>query len=192
MRIMRIENSMMRRISLLPFLLLPFLLIYSCGPNGKSGAAAIDPDDTLSGRQIIAINPDSTPKIVYYYPTDEQGNAIGPHNREIHYLPGKKKYVEGGVQNEKRNGEWKSYFEDGTTLRSIANYKEDELNGDYKVFHENGKTAVAGHYTNGKCDGKWTTYDVQGNIIKEITTDENSIGCNGCPKCRTISMKSKQ
>lgn len=164
------------------FLLIPFLIFYSCRPGG-SKSDVVDPDETMPGRKVMILNPDSTPKVVYYYPVDAQGNLIGKHNREIHYLPGKKKYVEGYVQDDKRNGEWKSYFEDGSTLKSIANYNDGQLDGSYKIFHENGKIWIDGQYKNGHCDGKWIYYDATGNITNEFTTDDNSIGCKNCPKC---------
>ncbi|MDL2311759.1 hypothetical protein LJC68_02635 [Bacteroidales bacterium OttesenSCG-928-B11] len=178
----------MKRVSIIPFLLLPFLFFYSCQQGGKSGkAAAIDPDDTLPGRVVIALNPDSTPKIVNYYPVDAQGNPIlGEHNREVHYYPGKKKYAEGAVKDKEKEGEWKSYFEDGVTVRSVGNYKNGELNGIYQIFHENGQKYVDGRYKEGMCDGKWSYYDQGGNLTKEFTTDENSIGCKNCPKCHGI------
>lgn len=175
---------MTRKISFLPFFLLPFLFLYSCQQgNPLNTANEIDPDDTITGRKVIALNSDSTPKIVYFYPTDAQGKPIGEHNREVHYLPGKKKYIDGQVQNQQRNGEWKSYFEDGKTIRSIANYVNNQLDGKYQIFFENGKTSIEGYYKEGKCDGKWIFYDEEGKVTNEFTTDESSIGCKGCPKC---------
>ncbi len=37
-----------------------------------------------------------------------------------------------------------------------------------QTYHENGKLKEKGHYRNGQKHGKWTTYDENGAIVKEV------------------------
>jgi antitoxin component YwqK of YwqJK toxin-antitoxin module len=40
------------------------------------------------------------------------------------------------------------------------------LNGDYRVWHENGELQIEGQYENNKEVGEWVFYDKDGNVKK--------------------------
>jgi len=162
------------------------LLIVSCSHRNKQ--AAIDPNDTLPGRVVMAINPDSTPKIVYFYKVDKNGGLTDERYREVHYRPGKKIYVEGNIHNELRNGEWKAYHENGR-IQTEATYIDGKENGEYKVYRDNGAFLYTGHYDHGVCVGEWKKYDINGKVVKTEIADENTIVCGGCEKCKALRQQ---
>lgn len=175
------------RFNLLIIMLLTIFV--SCQKFGKKGN--IDPDDTIKGRKVMELNSDKSPKVVYYYQVDENGNITNEKVREIYYFPGKKKYVEGNIKNNSRDGQWHSYFPDGK-VNSEAFYVQGKEHGVYKVYRENGKLFYVGHYNMGICDGEWRFYDEKGLMEKKILADSNTIVCGSCSKCiRIKTNKSK-
>ena len=172
--------------------LLPVVLILvfseSCAKKGKAGT--IDPDDTIQGRTVIALNSDSTPKVVYYYKVDQNGVITGEKTREIHYFPGKKKFIDGGIKNGMRDGQWFAYFENGK-VNTEAFYVEDKAHGDYKVYYDNGKLRQFEHYNMGVCDGEWLFYAQDGTLERTLVADENTIACGNCPKCNALRQTTK-
>ena len=152
-------------------LVLLVILAVSCTRKGKQ--SEIDPDDTLPGRTVIELNPDSTPKIVYYYKVDANGNLTSEKIRDVHYRPGKKKYVAGDIKNDLRHGEWKAYQEDG----------------EYKVYRDNGAYLYIGHYDHGICVGEWKKFDNEGKVIKTVIADSNTVVCGSCEKCKALREK---
>ncbi|MBQ7489103.1 MAG: toxin-antitoxin system YwqK family antitoxin [Bacteroidales bacterium] len=112
-----------------------------------------------------------------------------------------------------RNGPAFAYFENGN-VQTEAFYIDGKENGDYNVYYENGKPLLQGHYDHGLrtggwkfyyengnlrkcgsfendiCVGKWLDYNEKGEVVKELETDEKSLGCGICPKCVELSKKS--
>ena len=176
----------MKKIILTLPILLCIIALLSCGSmkNGK------DPDDMIEGRVVMAMNDDNTPKVVYYYKVDQNGKTTDEKIREIHYFPGKKKYVEGGFKNNLREGVWHAYFENGNVNTEVF-YVDGKEHGDYKVYYENGTLRYIEHYNMGICDGTWSFYAEDGSLVKEIIADENTAVCLRCPRCFEI-MKKKQ
>jgi len=62
----------MKKIILYSLLFALLTFSYSCGHFGKKGT--VDPDDTMRGRKVMEWNSDKTPKVVYYYKIDANGN----------------------------------------------------------------------------------------------------------------------
>lgn len=153
-----------------------------------ASTSSFDANDTLPGRKVMLVNTDSTPKLVYFYKVDEQGITTNEKVREVHYFPGKKKYIEGDIHNEKRNGHWISYFEDGT-INSEAYYVDGVENGDHIVRRPNGQFFYVGHFTNGICDGEWKFYNEDGSLNRTIIADSNQIVCKKCDKCKKLKNK---
>lgn len=180
----------MKNIVLYLLLLVSLLGNFSCANKGTSDKNKIDPDDTIPGRKVMVMNADSTPKVVYYYRVDDNGRMTDERVREIHYFPGKKKYVEGTLKNNRRDGVWKAYFENGY-VNTDAFYVDGKKHGDYKVYQENGSLLYAGHYNMGICDGVWIFYDDAGKEERKITADSNTVVCGGCEKCREIRKRNQ-
>lgn len=72
----------------------------------------------------------------------------------------------------KKNGEWKYYSSKGFIVM-IENYKDDELNGDYKSYEDYEKLYAVGQYKNGKQIGEWKYFFENGDL-KEIGNRENN------------------
>lgn len=174
-------------LSLLAF----FALFLSCGNNQvEKIEKEIDPDDLLPGRVVTEMNSDSTPKVVLFYDLDEKGMPTEKVNHEIHYYPGKKKYIEGDVKNNLRNGDWKSYFENGN-VQSEVNFVNGKENGKYAVYYENGKLFIEGHFDMGNCIGEWSFYGENGDLNQTLIADDKTVICGSCPRCKEVRVSEK-
>ena len=78
----------MKRIILNSLIIALLTLTYSCNNFGKKGN--IDPDDTMHGRKVMEWNADKTPKVVYFYKVDANGNMTNEKIREVYYFPAKR------------------------------------------------------------------------------------------------------
>ena len=76
------------------------------------------------------------------------------------------KQVEGFVDNGKRTGTWKLYFESGK-LKKKATYQNDTENGEEIFWFENGNLEKKGSYINGKLNGKYEWYFENGQKKQE-------------------------
>lgn len=164
------------------------LCIVAC--TNKGSQSKVDPDDTLPGRTVVELNPDSSPKVVYYYKIDDSGNLTDEKIREVHYRPGKKKYVAGDIKNDERNGEWKAYHENGR-IQTEATYIDGKEHGEYKVYQDNGAYLFIGHYDHGICVGEWKKFNRQGEVIKTVIADSTTVVCGGCEKCKVLRKEKK-
>ena len=63
----------------------------------------------------------------------------------------------------KREGKWRS-FENGK-LKVVAEYQNDQRNGDYQIFYESGNVRVRGRCANGREEGPWTVYFEDGSVL---------------------------
>jgi antitoxin component YwqK of YwqJK toxin-antitoxin module len=87
----------------------------------------------------------------------------------IFYENGKVK-IEGPLKNEKRNGQWKSYFVDGKDW-SQTSFKDGEMEGETVSYYKNGKIRYSGMYEMGKVAGKWAWFDSTGTLIRSADFD---------------------
>jgi antitoxin component YwqK of YwqJK toxin-antitoxin module len=71
-----------------------------------------------------------------------------------------------------------TWFEEGDT-NNAPKYNSQEngkINGVARDFYkENGKALVEGYYKNGKADGTWSVYDLEGDIIKQELIKEDKL-----------------
>lgn len=75
--------------------------------------------------------------------------------------------IEGNFKNQEREGRWRSWYENGT-LWSEAHYKDGVQTGKYRTFFENGKQSMEGNYKDGKRVGTWKLYDEDGKLVKTV------------------------
>lgn len=75
----------------------------------------------------------------------------------------------GQMKGKDRIGEWIYYFNDGKTVLSKENYKNNLLDGKFQVFYKNGKLTELSFYKNGKLHGKKVRYNDMGKEIENIT-----------------------
>ncbi len=83
------------------------------------------------------------------------------------WYPGHKQIKVRGRQDEdeKRQGIWKLYGEDGTEL-SITIYTDDKKDGHIVVRHPSGAVRYVGEYIMDERVGEWRFYNEQGDLIK--------------------------
>lgn len=108
---------------------------------------------------------DGKPKVVMEYTANEHGEK--KLHKETHYFPGEKKYIEGEYDDaSERHGVWTSWYENGQK-NSQVKYSDGKEDGDYDVWHPNGKHYIKGHYKMGDRVGVWTFYDTLGQVTGE-------------------------
>lgn len=73
----------------------------------------------------------------------------------------------GTYKNDQRDGQWKAWYEDGT-LWSEGDYKDGKRNGLGIAYHENGKKYIEGMYKDDMRVGVWRFYDTLEVLVKEV------------------------
>ncbi len=79
--------------------------------------------------------------------------------------------MQGMMKNGKRDGLWKSFYDDGTPW-SKTTFKDGIKNGPTTTWYENGKIRYEGSYENDSEKGVWKYYDEKGNFIKTFDYDK--------------------
>lgn len=79
---------------------------------------------------------------------------------------------EGNLKNNNREGLWTFYFENGNK-QAEGNYAEDIQDGEHTIYHENGNVYYKGNYEKGKRVGTWEFFDEQGRKIASKEFGEN-------------------
>lgn len=131
-------------------------LFTSCGQQESAA-----PEQELIER-VDETFPDGKPKAISFLPSS--GNEIV---KQVTYHENGQIKTEGSFSNGKRDGEWKSFYEDGTPW-SLNTYKEGILDGAYMAWHENGQVRIEGQYINGVETGIWKYFTADGILVKEI------------------------
>ncbi len=67
----------------------------------------------------------------------------------------------------KKVGEWKFYYWGANTLKLIANYENDKLNGKFEKFDFKGRKSEVLNYKMGVKEGDFVIYDSLGNISNQ-------------------------
>lgn len=149
------------------FILLSFLI-----PSLTFGQVTLDKLTKRNGLSYEkGANVPFTGKAFAYFPDGDVQTEIeykdGIPNGEIKSWSKKDvKQVEGFVDNGKRTGTWKLYFESGK-LKKQATYQNDIENGEEIFWFENGNLQKKGSYTNGRLNGKYEWYFENGQKKQE-------------------------
>ncbi len=107
------------------------------------------------------------PKKTIEYIVDKNGNKT--IYKETMFFQNEKTFIEGTYNpQQQRNGIWTSWFENGkkNSQGIFVNGKED---GKYTVWYPNGNLHYVGQYKNGKKTGTWKFYDESGKLLNEKT-----------------------
>ena len=115
--------------------------------------------------KVMATYPDGTTRVVHYY--DKNDECV----KETEYYKTGQVKMEGGMKDNKREGEWKAYFPDGR-VQSIGTFVNGLRTGQATVWQENGNLLQEGSYKDGRHVGKWKYYDELGNLLKEVDYGE--------------------
>lgn len=109
--------------------------------------------------------PNGQPQKVHY--CDRHDRCV----KEVEYYDTGQVKMEGGMKNDKMEGEWTAYFIDGR-VQSHGYFVDGKRTGAAEVYHANGNKYEEGYYKDGKHVGKWKFYDEQGNLVKEVDYGE--------------------
>ena len=82
---------------------------------------------------------------------------------EEHYYPNGQVSDEILWVNDKKEGPWHQYFDDGT-IKLNANYTNNMVNGGYKLYYPGGNPYILGQYIDNMRNGKWTFFDDNGKV----------------------------
>jgi antitoxin component YwqK of YwqJK toxin-antitoxin module len=118
--------------------------------------------------EIIEKHPDGTPKLVRYYSIDGQVKELA---KEIQYYPNHNKFYEGEFKNNRKNGSWTVWYQNGN-IWSEGFYDNGLDDGKRTGYYETGKKHFEGRYKKGKMTGTWKFWDEKGVLANEIDYDK--------------------
>lgn len=136
---------------------------------------AIDFVDSLYYKKVLVSygDDDESPRDVYYYALDSVGQPTTEKVHETHYYPGNKKYIDGNISNNVRDGLWYAYHPNGN-VQTMAYYRNGKEDGQYTVYYENGNVRYTGKYRDGKRIGVWSFYDENEHLQKTENFEKNN------------------
>lgn len=120
--------------------------------NGKEIGLFTFFDNTSKGNIIATKNFDTNTNSCYITFYEETG----------------KKVSEGNTVDKKNEGLWKFYHRKSNQLMMIENYKDGKLNGEKKVFYNDGKIAEIATYKNNLLEGLYTKIGSNEKILEEL------------------------
>lgn len=112
--------------------------------------------------------PNGKPEIEKYYAKEGDKKVLA---KEIIYWPSEKKKIEGSYKNEQRDGKWTAWFENGNKW-SEGSYVNGIDDGEKTVWYENGQIFYNGQFKMGNKVGVWKIYDETGKLVQEINYDK--------------------
>ena len=72
------------------------------------------------------------------------------------------------------DGERRVFYEDGTTVQAIEQYEQGDFVGTYQTFYPSGNLKLEGNYTDNEMNGIWKKYYDSGELAEEVRM-ENSL-----------------
>ena len=111
--------------------------------------------------------PDGSPKRVCIYRGNGDDRQL---MRETTYYPGKKVKMDGNYKNNQRDGQWTYWYENGTKW-SEGFFRDGKNEGRRLTYFENGRIRYEAYYNNGNRVGKWKFYDVKGRLLQVVDYD---------------------
>jgi antitoxin component YwqK of YwqJK toxin-antitoxin module len=119
--------------------------------------------------------PDGSPKRVCIYKGRGENRQM---IRETAYYSNGKLRMDGTYKNNKRDGKWTYWFENGL-IWSEGFFAEGKNDSIRLINFPNGKKRYEFHYNKGVRTGKWKFYDETGRLLKEV---DYSIASNDIKK----------
>lgn len=129
--------------------------------------------DSLYFKKTVVSYGDESPRDVFYYEKDSLGQPTDVRVHETHFYEGEKKYIDGNLSDNQRDGLWYAYHKNGN-VQTMAHYKNGKEDGRYTVYHENGKVYYTGYYKDGVRVGEWKFYDQNEKLVHKVNFDEKT------------------
>ena len=92
----------------------------------------------------------------------DKGNVKNEFNHFVYYENNQLK-EEGYFFDDKKNGKWISYKENGD-IRKMEHFTNNLLDGESVYYYKNGKVSEKGNYINGVPNGEWNDFFENGNL----------------------------
>ena len=108
--------------------------------------------------------PDGSPKRVCIYKGRGENRQM---IRETAYYPNGKLRMDGTYKDNKRDGQWIYWFENGSKW-SEGFFTEGKNDSVRLIYYPNGKKRYEFYYKNGLRVGIWRFYDESGKLLKEV------------------------
>lgn len=154
--------------------------------NGKNFAKT-DITSSIATQKWEILKPDQSPyldnsyqlSVTETYPNGSPYHAVYKKSNEnsileIFFYPTYKIQMQGISINQKREGNWNYWYENGNKW-SEGYFKNDINDSIRNVWYENGNKRYEGFYKNGKEIGIWKFYDEKGVFVQEINYDKGKI-----------------
>ncbi len=100
-------------------------------------------------------------------------NTYAKHGLYQSFYPSGKVMIEANYVNDTLVGERKMYYEDGGT-QIVERYIDGKFTGTYEAFYENGQLDITGEYVNDQMEGEWKRYYDSGELMEVVTFKENN------------------
>lgn len=113
---------------------------------------------------IEETNPDGSPKRICIYKGKGENREL---IRETTYYPNKQPQMEGTYKDNKRDGKWIYWYENGK-IWSEGIFVRGKSEGKRITYFENGKERYEGFYKEDIRVGKWRFFDEKGRLLKEV------------------------
>ena len=138
-------------------------LFTACGSDGEKKK-----NDTLSDKEVVMSKfANDVAQVTWEY-GEVDGKRVPVYQRE--YNEDGTLFKEGPLENQRRHGDWKSYYRDGT-LWSDNNYNHGAIDGKTITYFPNGKKRYEGYFTNASKTGIWKFWNEEGEFVKEVDMD---------------------
>ncbi|MFZ4741135.1 MAG: toxin-antitoxin system YwqK family antitoxin [Bacteroidales bacterium] len=154
--------------------------------NGKQFAET-EVTASIATQQWTILKPDETPymeasykiAVTEIYPNGSPYHVICTKSgeqmaSELFFYPSYKLQMIGTSLNNQRDGKWSYWYENGN-LWSEGYYKNGVNDSIRNVWFENGQKRYEGLYRNGKETGKWKFYDEKGKFANEVDYDIEAV-----------------
>lgn len=136
----------------------------SCNDEKASQQKADDPYQIADNDSVFMAFKNGNPRIIRTYEF-VNGKQVFLTEREF-YETGQKR-MEGPLEKRRREGLWKSYYEDGK-IWSEGEYKDGLRDGLTITYHPNGVKRFEGAFYQSKKSGIWKFWDENGEFVKEM------------------------
>lgn len=144
---------------------------FACNSNTQKPESGIQlPDNVIESveeRYSAQEDEDSSLKKAVYIDTTTNEKVA-----ERHFYKSKKIYIENLFKGGRKNGPSMAFRDSSGIPWSLHTYKNDTLNGPYKVWHENGNLRIEGQYIMGIKSGNWRFFDENGLVLREVNFDD--------------------
>ncbi|MDD4603700.1 MAG: hypothetical protein PHF97_07825 [Bacteroidales bacterium] len=108
--------------------------------------------------------PDGSPKRVCIYKGKGESREL---IKETTYYSNKQAQMEGSYKDNQRNGVWSYWYENGK-LWSQGTFVNGKSDGKRTAYFENGKVRYEGNYKEDMRVGKWRFFDENGRLLQEV------------------------